>query len=192
MIISILTKPYAICHFHFLRIENFFDRTLTLCFMDIGALLSRPVHSNNGLVGVSVDSKETTKKITRNKFTRDEDQILTELIEVNGLSKGLLMASECLQRTVRQCKERWKLYLSPGIQTDKWTNEEDNMLMAMVKQYGKRWTLICQQFPKRTVVSLRNRYRQLFRHISWAFGDQKLLAFPPPDEKTLREVPHAV
>lgn len=156
--------------------------------MDLRALLSRPVCDINCSNITTTGDQECTKKITRNKFTSDEDRILAELVAANGLAKGLVLASERLQRTMRQCKERWNFYLSPDIQTDKWSKQEDDMLVTLVTYYGKRWSLICQQFPKRTVISVRNRYRQLFRHLTCVFGNENIAQLPAPDEKTMQAI----
>ena len=60
--------------------------------------------------------------------------------------------------TGRQCRERWKNYLAPGIQKDKWSPEEDALLVQKVKELGTMWSKMVPFFPGRTDVNLKNRW----------------------------------
>ena len=45
---------------------------------------------------------------------------------------------------------------------ERWTNEEDNFLIALVNQHGKKWSVLAKHFNgSRTVSQCRNRYLRL-------------------------------
>jgi hypothetical protein len=58
-----------------------------------------------------------TKKIARHKFTPEEDKVLRNLVAQFGKSDWAAIAQRLENRTPRQCRERWKHYLSPEVST---------------------------------------------------------------------------
>jgi hypothetical protein len=103
-----------------------------------------------------VESKE--KRIHRKKFTHDEDEILRNLVTQFGQSDWGLIAQHFQNRTARQCRERWKHYISPDVVTGDWTEADDQMLRTKVAEYGSRWSVIAQYFQGRTDIGVKNRY----------------------------------
>lgn len=55
-----------------------------------------------------------------------------------------------MNRTGKQCRERWKNHLSPQIKKGDWTSEEDNIIMEMKSQLGNQWTRISKYLPGRS------------------------------------------
>jgi hypothetical protein len=80
-------------------------------------------------------------------------------------------------RNARQCRERWRNYLSPELRTDEWTPEEDLLLEELFSQVGPKWNTIGQHFTSRSDMSLRNRHQVLVRRArkmafdEWATAD---------------------
>jgi hypothetical protein len=105
---------------------------------------------------VVIESKE--KRIHRKKFTRQEDEILRNLVNQFGQSDWGLIARHFQNRTPRQCRERWKHYVSPDVVTGDWTEADDQMLRAKVTEFGPRWSVIAQYFHGRTDIGVKNRY----------------------------------
>lgn len=68
-----------------------------------------------------------------------------------------------IRRTARQCRERWKLYLSPDIKNGPWSREEDSQLTNLVSSEGRLWAQIAQSFDNRTDVNVKNRWVLLHR-----------------------------
>lgn len=97
-------------------------------------------------------------KMSRSKFTPQEDATLKELVAQFGSSKWSEIASKLPNRTGRQCRERWKNYLAPGIQNGPWTLDEDALLVQKVKDLGTMWSKMVRFFPGRTDVNLKNRW----------------------------------
>ncbi|OHS94338.1 hypothetical protein TRFO_11196 [Tritrichomonas foetus] len=97
-------------------------------------------------------------KMSRSKFTPQEDATLKKLVNELGCTKWSEIASKLLNRTGRQCRERWKNYLAPGIENGPWTIEEDSILIQKVGEFGTIWSKIVKFFPGRTDVNLKNRW----------------------------------
>lgn len=109
---------------------------------------------------------KTNHKIERHKFSKPEDERLTDLVYQYGTKKWRTIASLMEDRTPRQCRERWKYYLSLGENinvNDNWSQEDDDLLLSLYDKYGSRWSSMIGYFKNQTVVSLKNRYNKLQR-----------------------------
>ena len=100
------------------------------------------------------------KKITRHKFSPEEDEVLRTLVNQYGKDWSIV-AQHMPNRTPRQCRDRWKHYISPEVITGNWTEEEDQLLMQKVEELGNRWSTISQLFPGRTDIGVKNHYISL-------------------------------
>ncbi|OHS95623.1 Myb-like DNA-binding domain containing protein [Tritrichomonas foetus] len=97
----------------------------------------------------------------RHMFTKDEDTLLKYLVAQHGTNKWSLIASIIGNLTARQCRERYKNYLSPTINSDPWSPEEDLILAQKYMLLGPKWSLISTFFKGRTHVSIKNRFNLL-------------------------------
>ena len=105
-------------------------------------------------------------KIERHKFSKPEDERLTDLVFQYGTKKWRTISSLMEDRTPRQCRERWKYYLSLGENinvNDNWNQEDDDLLISLYEKYGSKWSSMIGYFKNQTVVSLKNRYNKLQR-----------------------------
>jgi hypothetical protein len=65
-------------------------------------------------------------------------------------------------RTRSQCSQRWYRGLNPKIRKDQWSVDEENRLLALVREHGeKSWTAIASLLGNRSDVQCRYRYHQL-------------------------------
>ena len=95
----------------------------------------------------------------RRKFTDEEDKRLKKLVNILGDKSWPMIAAAMGEgRTTRQCRERYKTYLSPDLKNDPWTPEEDQKLIRFVDQYGTKWATIAHCFPGRSDNNLKNRW----------------------------------
>ena len=104
---------------------------------------------------------EYQNKPARHKFTTQEDQYLLHLVQTYGQKNWQIIANHFPNRTARQCRERYKNYLSPFINKEPFTQEEDELLIEKEKEYGKQWSKISKYFQNRTDVLIKNRWATL-------------------------------
>ncbi|KAK8854234.1 hypothetical protein M9Y10_016793 [Tritrichomonas musculus] len=103
-------------------------------------------------------AQEPKKKRTHSAFKPEEDIMLISLVNQYGLNNWNEIANHMPNRSKRQCKERYLLFLSPNIKNAPWTYEEDLKLIQMLKIFGKRWTMIAKFFNGRSDINIKNRY----------------------------------
>ena len=99
--------------------------------------------------------------ISRRKFSKEEDEKLKNLVSIIGISDWQNIAAHMENRNSRQCRERWKHYLSPSVSNDPWSESEDKLLCEKYNELGPRWSKIAKFFPKRTDITVKNRWISL-------------------------------
>lgn len=77
-----------------------------------------------------------------------------------------------MNRTSRQCRERWKNYLSPTVNNGAWTVDEDMKLGQLTDKFGSQWAKISQFFENRTDINVKNRWMLLQRAVKKNNRDQ--------------------
>lgn len=92
------------------------------------------------------------------RFTEFEDQKLRELVEQFGARRWRRIAQLMPGRTARQCRDRYCNYLSPDFYNEKWTDEEDNLLIEKHKELGPQWVKIAAFFPGKNANNIKNRW----------------------------------
>jgi hypothetical protein len=74
-----------------------------------------------------------------------------------------LVADYVQTRSPRQCRERWRMYLHPVVNTGPWTDEEDIILEREHGLLGPQWAAIALFLPGRSEVHVKNRWSKLSR-----------------------------
>jgi transposase len=100
-------------------------------------------------------------KRTRSIFTRDEYQLIRELVAKFGDENWKVVAAEIPNRSTRQCKERWTSYLAPHVENGPWTLEEDRLLIQKIAEDGHKWKDFEALFPNRSAINIKNRWRHI-------------------------------
>ena len=109
------------------------------------------------------NSQTESNSKCRKSFSPKEDERLKMLVAKYGTDNWSAIEKEMPGRNVRQCRERYKHYLSPEISQRPWTAEEDELLLAKVNEYGSRWVTISKFFNNRTDINVKNRWVVLMR-----------------------------
>ena len=102
-------------------------------------------------------------KHTRKQFSVTEDHKLKELVRVYGEDNWTTISKMMGHRNARQCRDRYKNYLSPNINIGPWTADEDMKHDSLVQIYGKKWSKLVQYFPRRTEINLKCHYSMIER-----------------------------
>ena len=107
----------------------------------------------------SQKQKQIAQCIKRKRpFTEEEDAKLIQLVSFFGQNSWKMVAANIPGRTQRQCRERYKTYLAPGIKKTPWTKEEDELLLRKYNELGPKWAIIATFFAGRTDNTIKNRY----------------------------------
>lgn len=102
----------------------------------------------------------------RQLFSYEEDEQLKKLVEQFGDKDWKFIARKMPGRSTRQCRERYKNYLSPEIKNGPWTKEEDELLREKYNEYGPHWSSISKFFKSRSDVNIKNRWSALSFHMN--------------------------
>ena len=107
--------------------------------------------------------KFSDKKRCRRVFSPEEDSKLKRIVSRFGTNDWAKVASRMKTRNPRQCKERWTTYLSPTINKEPWTTEEDNLLIIKYNEFGPKWSTISQFFNGRPDNCIKNHWNAIVR-----------------------------
>jgi hypothetical protein len=129
------------------------------------------------------------QKWIRDKFSPEEDELLLRFAAANETPDWASISKQMPRRNARQCRERYIYYLSPGINTAKWTDEEDELLLAKYEEIGRKWVLMAEFFQNRTDTMLKNRFNVLLRRARRFHERQKVKEETALGEESVREKP---
>lgn len=103
----------------------------------------------------------SSRRGPKSKFSDADDTRLVNLIARHG--KRWQFISKKMNKTSKQCRERYNNYLDPNLNELPWKKEEDTTLIEQYELLGPKWTLITNSFDHRSVNSVRNRWLKLKR-----------------------------
>lgn len=92
------------------------------------------------------------------KFSPDEDSRLTSLVNKFGEDNWHFITLHMPGRNIRQCRERWRHYLSPAVSNAPWSPYEDYILDQKYSEFGPKWKKIAEFIPNRTDINIKNRW----------------------------------
>lgn len=118
--------------------------------------------------------QQAQPKRVRQKFFPEEDQTLRRLVERHGTDRWDLIAGQMPGRNVRQCRERWKHYLSGKVGRIDWSPEEILLLKEKYNQLGPKWTKIASFFENKTDIQIKNKIRKLQSSNDLGFSEHDL------------------
>lgn len=111
-------------------------------------------------------------KVTLSKapWTKEEDDILTAIVEEKGPHRWKHVALELATRSGcgflrqgKQCRERWINHLDPTLRKGGWDENEDLKLLNLLIELGKKWAEIAKRLGGRTENNVKNRWISLLR-----------------------------
>jgi hypothetical protein len=116
-----------------------------------------------------------SRSSVKRRFTAEEDQIICTKVSEVGTNSWPEIAAFVPHRDARQCRERWKHYLQPGIDSGPWTTEEDLILIDRFRTFGTKWAAFQEWLPGRTDVQIKNRWALISRnkHLGYLKGRER-------------------
>jgi hypothetical protein len=110
---------------------------------------------------------------SRHQFTEPEDALLILLTAHIGVGKWDEIAAKMVGRNARQCRERWKHYLSVRSSERPWTKEEDELLIEKRKEIGPKWTKLAALFDGRSDIQVKSRCSRIWgtQETDWKLRD---------------------
>jgi hypothetical protein len=108
-----------------------------------------------------MDIEVKVPKFRKTTWTLEEDLALIRAVNIFGKNDWKKVALFVPLRNHKKCRERYNNQLDPEINKSQFTEEEDEKLLKLVEEYGRKWTEISKFIPGRTIQKLRNRYDAL-------------------------------
>lgn len=131
--------------------------------MKLGTLGNYSAHPDKPLIVIQASPQKKPRcSYHKDKFRRDEDELLKKLVTKYGNDWNLI-SNHMQGRNPRQCRERWKNYVNPELLNIPWTDEEDNLLSKKLAEIGTKWHVVAKFFPNRGINNVKNRWLTINR-----------------------------
>ncbi|CEP18286.1 hypothetical protein [Parasitella parasitica] len=132
--------------------------------------------------------KSLNPVIKRQRWNTEEDALLKRAVYLYGAGNWTKIQRLIPGRTDMQCRERWVNILQPSVNRDKFTQEETDRLVELVKQHGTKWSLLQTLMPGRTDNALMRHYKATLK----AAEQKKKMQNPKqPKKKQVSKRPRA-
>lgn len=95
--------------------------------------------------------------LRRGKFTKEEDELLKDLVKKHGRNWALI-SKFMLLKDRKQLRERYDNFLSKKLCRTPFTEAEDNKILELVEKIGTKFYKMAEEFEGRSAIMIKNRY----------------------------------
>jgi hypothetical protein len=104
------------------------------------------------------------RKIGPKAWTKEEDALLVNIVKAMKIPmKWSVVAQSLVERTGKQCRERYVNHLNPRLKVTDWNALEDAMVFHLYSSLGSHWAKMSKIIPGRTDNGIKNRFHNLRR-----------------------------
>ncbi|PAN19147.1 hypothetical protein PAHAL_3G252000 [Panicum hallii] len=142
----------------------------------MSSVVSSPADSVSG-------RRRTSGPVRRAKggWTTEEDETLQKAVDACNGKNWKKIAESFPDRTAVQCLHRWQKVINPELVKGPWTQEEDDIIINMVKKYGaKKWSLIARSLNGRIGKQCRERWHNhldpQINKDAWTVEEERVVA----------------
>ena len=113
------------------------------------------------MIGEQCTIKFKVIKKAKRIWSAEEDIRLLNLIENESIQgnkvKWTEIASKFEDKSSKQCYNRYR-HINPSLQRGYWTKEEEDKLMVLINEYGKKWAKISKILKTRSGKQIRHHF----------------------------------
>jgi len=115
--------------------------------------------------------KRKVPNLPRKMWTKEEDELLTSIVHKhcnltwNEIAKRIHNSNPMIEKSGKQCRERYRNYLNVNVINKPWTKDEKMLFILLHSTYGNHWREISKFFPERNDLSMKNFFYSYLRKI---------------------------
>ena len=115
----------------------------------------------NAISAARKSASTVKNKASRIPFTEEEDTKLRNLVKIFGDKCWRVVSLNMVDRTAKQCKDRYFNSLAPNLENGKWTSAEEDLLREKVETLGTHWSIIAKFFTNRGPNNIKNHWNRV-------------------------------
>jgi myb proto-oncogene protein len=98
------------------------------------------------------------KSYNKGIWSAEEDEHLRKIVKIYGKSWSILAEHHSTDRTGKQIRDRYVNYLDPKLNRKPFSIREDNKIIELYYQYGRKWAKIAKIIRTRNSEMVKNRF----------------------------------